>query len=82
MVIAGRAERLQALELRLNIVGLQVEVHPFLGDLLVAGALEQHPNLGIWKSKQSPTHPDRKGPNGSAGFREPAWSFSWSFLLP
>ena len=47
MVIAGRAQRLQALDLGLNIVGLQVEVHPFLGYLLVVGALEQHPDLGI-----------------------------------
>jgi integrase len=30
MVIAGRAQRLQALDLGLNIVGLQVQVHPFL----------------------------------------------------
>ena len=36
MVIAGRAQRLQALDLALNIVGLQVEVHPFLGYLLRA----------------------------------------------
>jgi hypothetical protein len=28
MVIAGRAQRLQALDLTLKIVGLQVEVHP------------------------------------------------------
>jgi hypothetical protein len=41
MVIAGRAERLQASDLRLNIVGLQVEVHPLLGDLLVVGLLER-----------------------------------------
>jgi hypothetical protein len=53
MVIAGRAQRLQALDLSLNIVGLQVEVHPFLGDLLVVGPLEQHPNLGVGKSEQS-----------------------------
>jgi hypothetical protein len=39
VVIAGSAERLQALDLRLNIVGLQVEVHPFLGNLLVAGGV-------------------------------------------
>ena len=53
MVIAGRAQRLQALDLGLNIVGLQVQVHPFLGDLLVVGALEQHPDLGVRESKQS-----------------------------
>jgi integrase len=53
MVIAGRAQRLQALDLGLNIVGLQVEVHAFLGDLLVIGALEQHPNLGVGESEQS-----------------------------
>jgi hypothetical protein len=53
MVIAGRAQRLQALDLGLNIVGLQVEVHPFLGDLLVVGALEQHPDLGVRESEQS-----------------------------
>jgi hypothetical protein len=41
------------LDLRLNIVGLQVEVHPFLGYLLVVGALEQHPDLGVRKSEQS-----------------------------
>ena len=35
MVIAGRAQRLQASDLRLDIVGLQVQVHPLLGDLLV-----------------------------------------------
>ena len=29
MVIAGRAQRLQASDLGLNIVGLQVKVHPF-----------------------------------------------------
>jgi hypothetical protein len=32
VVLAGRAQRLQALDLGLNIVGLQVEVHVFLGD--------------------------------------------------
>src|SRR5829696_5785189 len=53
VVIAGRAQRLQALDLRLNIVGLQVQVHAFLGDLLVVGALEQHPNLGVRESEQS-----------------------------
>src|SRR5215211_7437788 len=53
MVIAGRAQCLQATDLGLNIVGLQVEVHPFLGDLLVIGALEQHPNLGVGESEQS-----------------------------
>src|SRR5215211_5599806 len=53
VVIAGRAQRLQAFDLGLNIVGLQVEVHPFLGDLLVVGALEQHPNLRVRKSEQS-----------------------------
>src|SRR5215208_5477263 len=53
MVIAGRAQRLQALDLGLNIVGLQVQVHPFLGDLLVVGALEQHPDLGVGESEQS-----------------------------
>src|SRR5215213_4130266 len=53
MVIAGRAQRLQALDLGLNIVGLQVQVHPFLGDLLVIGALEQDPNLGVGESEQS-----------------------------
>jgi excisionase family DNA binding protein len=53
MVIAGRAERLQASDLSLNIVGLQVEVHPFLGDLLVVGPLEQYANLGVWKPQQS-----------------------------
>src|SRR4029450_13203341 len=53
MVIAGRAQRLQALDLGLNIVGLQVQVHPLLGDLLVVGALEQHPDLGIRKPQQS-----------------------------
>jgi hypothetical protein len=31
----------------LVIVGPQIEVHPFLGDLLVVGALEQHPNLDL-----------------------------------
>lgn len=51
MVIAGRAQRLQALDLGLNIVGLQVEVHPFLGDLLVVGALEQDPDLGVRESE-------------------------------
>jgi hypothetical protein len=53
VVMAGRAQRLQALDLGLNIVGLQVEVHAFLGDLHVVGALQQHPNLGVWKSEQS-----------------------------
>ena len=53
MVIAGRAQRLQALDLGLNIVGLQVQVHPFLGDLLVVGPLEQHPDLGVRESEQS-----------------------------
>ena len=51
VVIAGRAERLQASDLGLNVVGLQVQVHPFLGDLLVVGALEQHPNLGVGESE-------------------------------
>jgi hypothetical protein len=53
VVIAGRAQRFQALDLSLNIVGLQVQVHPFLGDLRVVGALEQHPNLGVRESEQS-----------------------------
>jgi hypothetical protein len=53
MVIAGRAQRLQALDLGLNIVGSQVEVHPFLGYVLVVGALEQHPDLGVGESEQS-----------------------------
>ena len=51
MVIAGRAQRLQALDLGLNIVGLQVQVHAFLGYLLVVGALEQHPDLGVRESE-------------------------------
>jgi hypothetical protein len=38
---------------RPHIVGLRVEVHPFLGDLLVVGALEQHPDLGDRESEQS-----------------------------
>ena len=41
------------MDLGLNIVGLQVQVHPFLGDLLVVGALEQHPDLGVRESEQS-----------------------------
>jgi hypothetical protein len=53
VVIAGRAECLQALDLSLNIVGLQVQVHPVLGDLLVVGALEQHPDLGVRKPEPS-----------------------------
>ena len=53
MVIARRAQRLQALDLGLNIVGLQVEVHAFLGDLLVIGALEQHPNLGVGQATRA-----------------------------
>jgi hypothetical protein len=47
VVVAGRAQRFQALDLGVNIVGLQVEVHAFLGDLLVVGALEQHAELEI-----------------------------------
>jgi hypothetical protein len=53
VVIAGRTQRLQASDLRFNIIGLQVQVHPFLGDLVVVGALEQHPDLGIRESQQS-----------------------------
>src|SRR5215207_4522237 len=53
MVIAGRPQCLQALDLGLNIVGLQVEVHPFLGHLLVIGALEQYPDLGVREPEQS-----------------------------
>jgi hypothetical protein len=52
VVIAGRAQRLQASDLSLNIVGLQVQVHPLLGDLLVVGPLQQHPNLGVRKPQQ------------------------------
>ena len=52
VVIAGGAQRFQALDLGLDIVGLQVEVHPFLGDLLVVGALEQDPDLGVGESEQ------------------------------
>ena len=53
MVIAGRAQPLQASDLGLNIGGLQVEVHAVLGCLLVVGALEQHPDLGVGESEQS-----------------------------
>jgi hypothetical protein len=53
VVITGRAERFQALDLGLHIVGFQVEVHSFLGDLLVIGALKQHPDLGVRESQAS-----------------------------
>ena len=52
MVRAGRAQPLQPSNLGLNIVGLQAQVHPFLGDLLVVGALEQHPDLGVGEPQQ------------------------------
>jgi hypothetical protein len=85
MGMAGHAQRLQALDLGLNIVALQVEVHPFLGYLLVVGALEQHPDLGIRESEQSvdgaalrrqrPLH--RRGRSRRAG-AGPDSSWFWS----
>jgi hypothetical protein len=43
----GRAERFQASNFGLDVVGFQVEVHSLLGDLLIVGAPEQHSNLGV-----------------------------------
>ena len=36
-----------------KLTAASVMVHPFLGDLLVVGALEQHPDLGVGESEQS-----------------------------
>lgn len=41
VVVAVGADRFEALDFRLDIVGFEVQVHPVLGDLLVAGALER-----------------------------------------
>jgi hypothetical protein len=53
-VFTWRLPGLQA-DLSLNIVGLQVQVHPLLGHLRVVGALKQHANLGVRESEQSVT---------------------------
>ena len=62
------------MDLGLNIVGLRVEVHPFLGNLLVVGALEQHlatytapgPDAYVFTAPAG-------GPLRATGFRGRVW---------
>ena len=51
MIRSHCTEVFKALDLSLDIVGLDVDVHPFLRILLVAGSLQQDPYLGVRKSE-------------------------------
>jgi hypothetical protein len=51
MIPPGGTERLQAADFGLHIVGFQVQVHAFLGGLLVAGLLQQDPYFRIRKTE-------------------------------
>ena len=47
MIVADSAERFEALHFGFNVVGLDVEVHPTLGNLLVGRVLEQDADVGV-----------------------------------
>ena len=50
MVPLGCAESFEAADLGFNVVCLEVQVHPFLADLLVVGRLKQDHDVGVWRS--------------------------------
>jgi hypothetical protein len=59
----GGAERLEAADLSLDVVGLQVEVHAFFAGLLVVGFLQEDPYLRVWEAE----------PDGFARAGVPRW---------
>ena len=49
----GSAERFKAVNFGLNIIGLQVKVHAFFGDLFVAGPLEKDSDFRVWNTESA-----------------------------
>ena len=65
----GWRQRFETPDLGLDVVGLEVEVHPLLGDLRVVGALEQDPDVGVGQPEPAVDVPAPLGSGSSVASR-------------